>query len=309
MTEALESRPCVIHGLDRDSVSGNNAMVRLSPLLLSFVGTVIVLGSAGPAFGQPTPVCGYEVVNTYPHDPTAYTQGLVYLNGTLYESTGLYGDSSLRRVDLTTGVVQQSTDLSSSYFGEGIAVVEDTIVMLTWQNHTGFLFNRSTFSQIDTFSYTSEGWGLAYDGTRLIRSDGTATIDFWDPVTLLPTGSIAVTDGGIPLADLNELEYIAGEIFANVWYSDPEVIARIDPATGTVTAKIDLTGLLATAGPPTPTAEVLNGIAFDATGPGRLFVTGKRWPWLFEIRLPDCPLAWVFGDGFESGTPTAWTLP
>ncbi len=257
--------------------------------------------SAGEA--QPTPVCTYELVNSYPHDSEAFTQGLVVADGVLYEGTGLYGESSLRRVDLETGVVEQSVPLGPSFFGEGITVVGDRILQLTWQNDVGFVYDRDTFAQLDTFTYTSEGWGLTFDGSRLIRSDGSSTIDFWDATTYEAVGSIIVTDDVGPVIRLNELEWIQGEIFANIWYSDR--IARIDPTTGKVRWYVDLSGLGPLAG---SGAGVLNGIAWDADG-DRLFVTGKNWSWLFEIALPDCPLLGVFSDGFESGDASRWSAP
>ena len=238
--------------------------------------------AASPALPTPTltvataPVYSYRVLQTYPHDPTAFTQGLVYTDGMLYESTGIYGKSSLRRVDLETGQVLQRYDLPAPYFGEGIAVLSATIIQLTWRERVALVYDRETFSPTGTFSYTTEGWGLTYDGERLIMSDGSATLFFRDPATFTLTGQVQVRDGTTPVVRLNELEYIAGEVYANVWLTDR--IARIDPATGRVTAWIDLTGLRP------PGTDVLNGIAYDVVG-RRLFVTGKYWPYLFEIAL------------------------
>lgn len=273
--------------------------------LLPAVTVALALLSIGVAAATDwrTPVCGYEIVAVYPHDPTAYTQGLAVHDGVLFEGTGLYGDSSLRRVDLATGTVQQQHDLAPTLFGEGIAVVGDRIFQLTWQEHTGFVYDRTSFSVLDTFSYAGEGWGLTFDGRHLVRSDGTATLEFWDLATLTPVRSVEVHDDQGPVTHLNELEHIAGEIFANVWLTDD--VARIDPTTGEVTAWLDLSGLLASQGG-APGAEVLNGIAWDADAQ-RLFVTGKLWPWLFEIELPDCPIGLVFADGFESGSLAAWS--
>ena len=224
--------------------------------------------------------CGYRVVNVYPHDANAFTQGLTWDRGELFESTGLQGRSSLRRVDLATGAVLQRVDFPSEYFGEGIAVLGDRIFMLTWQNRKGFVFDRNTFACLQEFSYTSEGWGLTTDGTRLIMSDGTALLRFLDPVTLAQTGSVQVLERGQPVRRLNELEYIHGEVYANVWMTDS--VVRINPDTGDVLGWIHLAGLL------TPQeraqTDVLNGIAYDAEG-DRLFVTGKLWPKLFEIEL------------------------
>lgn len=229
-----------------------------------------------PAEPYATPVYSYRVVHTYPHDSQAFTQGLVYTNSVLYEGTGLSGLSSLRRVDLQTGEVLQIKPVPAPYFGEGIAVYSDTIVQLTWQSHVAFVYDRDTFSQTGTFTYTGEGWGLTYDGQRLIMSDGSSTLYFRDPQTFSETGRVQVHDGATPVSRLNELEYIGGEVYANVWLTNR--IARVDPQTGQVTAWIDLTGLRP------PGTDVLNGIAYDSTN-GRLFVTGKRWPYLYEIEL------------------------
>ena len=223
----------------------------------------------------------YQVVNEYPHDPGAFTQGLVFDDGYLYEGTGLYGASSLRLVALETGQVVQMRALPGNHFGEGITVYHgDKIAQLTWRNQVGFIYDKASFEVLDQFSYATEGWGLTYDGSRLIMSDGTSTLHVLDPETLEETDTIEVVDAGVPVVRLNELEYIHGEIYANVWLTD--WICVIDPATGYVTAWIDLQGLLSPedAGD----ADVLNGIAYDAGGE-RLFVTGKLWPSLFEIEL------------------------
>lgn len=240
-------------------------------------------GEAGEG-QQPSPGpihYSYSVVNVFPHDAAAFTQGLVYENGIFFEGTGLYGKSSLRRVIPETGVVAQQTDLSKEYFGEGIAVVGDRIIQLTWREHVAFVYDKDTFERIGQFNYPSEGWGLAYDGARLILSDGTSTLHFLDPDTYQETGSIQVRAGSHLISRLNELEFIGGEIYANVWQTD--LIARIDPATGAVTGWIDLTGLLESA-TQSRAPDVLNGIAYDAAA-DRLFVTGKKWPCLFEIDL------------------------
>ncbi len=228
-----------------------------------------------------TPLYTYRVLQIYPHDPDAFTQGLVYTNSLLYESTGLYGRSSLRKVDLETGQVLQIRNLASSYFGEGIALYGQRILQLTWREHTALLYDRDSFSLLDTFSYPTEGWGLTYDGERLIMSDGSATLYFRDPSTFGQIGQVRVHDNGSPVNRLNELEYIEGEVYANVWLTDR--IARIDPQSGRVTGWIDLEGLLGRAGAGLQ-ADVLNGIAYDREA-GRLFVTGKLWPYLFEIAL------------------------
>jgi glutaminyl-peptide cyclotransferase len=231
-----------------------------------------------------TPTFGYRVLASYPHDPGAFTQGLAYVDGTLYEATGSagVGPSSLRRVDLATGAVQARHDLAGEDFGEGIAVVGDRIVQLTWQSQTGFVYDRATFRPLGTFRYPGEGWGLAYDGQRLIMSDGTDRLRFLDPTTFVETGSVEVRDAGRPVDQLNELEYIDGQVYANVWQTDR--IVRIDPATGHVTAVVDLAGLLPAADRESGQVDVLNGIAYDPAG-DRMFVTGKLWPKLFEIEL------------------------
>ena len=254
--------------------------------------SVLAAGVLVSAFGIPqrragsaAPVAGYKVVRVYPHDRTAFTQGLVYLDGHFYEGTGLHGQSTIRKVRLENGEVLQLKKNDPQYFGEGIAVVGKSLVQLTWQSGVGFVYDRETFERTRTFTYTGEGWGLAYDGKRLIMSDGTPTLRFLDPVTLKETGRLVVKDGGVPVEDLNELEVVKGEIFANIW--NVERIARIAPATGQVTGWIDMRGLL----DPRDAAQgvdVLNGIAYDAAA-DRLFVTGKLWPKLFEIQIVPKP--------------------
>lgn len=234
-----------------------------------------------PVPDGPAPVCTYTVVTAYPHDLQAYTEGLVYVDGQLYEGTGLNGQSSLRRVDLASGAVTQRADLPGQYFGEGVAVLGDRIFQLTWQSQLGFVYDRASLAPTQTFTYTTEGWGLTQDGRRLIMSDGTANLYFLDPDTLRVTGQVAVSDAGRPVTQLNELEYIQGLVYANVWLTDR--IARIDPATGRVLSWIDLAGLRP-AGTPAIADAVLNGIAYDA-GADHLLVTGKLWPQLFEIKL------------------------
>ena len=223
----------------------------------------------------------YEVIQAYPHDPQAFTQGLIYENGILYESTGLYGRSSLRQVDLETGEVLEQMDLDAEYFAEGLTDWEDTLVQLTWREQVGFVYSKDDFTQIDTFDYPTEGWGLTQDGERLIMSDGTSTLFFLDPETYAVTGKVTVTDQGKEIVNINELEWVWGEIFANIWQTDD--IIRIDPETGEVLGWIDLSGLLPEEDR-TAQTDVLNGIAFDPSG-NRLFVTGKLWPKLYEIRL------------------------
>jgi glutamine cyclotransferase len=227
----------------------------------------------------------YRVVHAYPHDPHAFTQGLVYADGHLYESTGLKGHSSLRMVDVESGRVLQELPVPSQYFAEGLAAWGSSLVQLTWQEHTAFVYDRFSFRELRTLSYPGEGWGLAADGKELILSDGTAMLRFLDPVTFRELRRVIVKDNGIPVLQLNELEVVKGEIYANVWYSDR--IARISPANGKVLGWIDLTGLLRPEERTDPQA-VLNGIAYDAAN-DRLFVTGKLWPRLFEIKILPAP--------------------
>lgn len=228
---------------------------------------------------------GYEVVRTWPHDAHAFTQGLVFRNGGWIETTGLVGRSSLREVELSSGRVLKQTVVPPPYFGEGLAVIGDRAYVLTWQHHKGFVYDADTFRLEKEFSYAGEGWGFATDGRALILSDGTHHIRFLDPATFAVTRTIDVMMNGRPLAQLNELEYIQGEIFANVWQTDE--IVRIDPATGQVRGIVDFRGLL----PPQdhgPETDVLNGIAYDAAS-DRLFITGKCWPKIFEVRLKAQP--------------------
>jgi glutaminyl-peptide cyclotransferase len=252
---------------------------------LAFVTLTVIVAMTTPTSTQRAsrsraPVAGYRVVHVFPHDSQAFTQGLVYLDGVFYEGTGLNGRSTIRKVKIETGQVMQMQKLDSQYFGEGIAILNDTLFQLTWQSGIAFLYDRATFTRTGTFSYTGEGWGLTHDGRRLIMSDGTATLRFIDPASHKEISRLAVRDGGRPVLNLNELEYIKGEVFANVWQTDR--IARISPKTGEVSGWIDLKGLLP-ASEQAPDA-VLNGIAYDAAG-DRLFVTGKLWPKVFEIRI------------------------
>ena len=223
----------------------------------------------------------YRIVHVYPHDRRAYTQGLIYLDGHLYESTGLIGRSSLRMVDLETGRVLQNAPLPEKYFAEGLTNWGSTLIQLTWQSHVAFVYDRFSFRPLRTFNYSGEGWGLTQDGKNLILSDGSANLRFFDPATFHETRRIVVKDHGVPVTQLNELEYVRGQIYANVWHTDR--IARISPSTGQVLGWIDLTGLLPSGQVSDPEA-VLNGIAYDAAR-NRLFVTGKLWPSLFEIKV------------------------
>jgi glutamine cyclotransferase len=224
---------------------------------------------------------GYRVVHTYPHNPQAFTQGLVYVGGYLYESTGLNGKSTLRKEDLETGRVLKEASLPAKFFGEGLTNWGGTLIQLTWQSHVGFVYDRASFRMLRKFHYPWEGWGLTQDGKHLILSDGTDTIHFLNPQTFSQVRSIRVRDHGAPVKQLNELEYFHGEIYANVWMTNK--IARISPATGKVLGWIDLSDLLPGIFVRRP-GEVLNGIAYDATH-RRLFVTGKLWPRLFEIQV------------------------
>jgi glutamine cyclotransferase len=228
-----------------------------------------------------TPQYGYQVIHAYPHDPSAFTQGLEFRAGFLYEGTGLKGRSSMRRVQLETGKVLQQIDIDPQYFGEGITVLNQQIIELTWQSETGFVYEQPSFRRLRTFNYPGEGWGLANDGENIYMSDGSAQIRIWDPVTLREKRRITVRDRGQPVLNLNELEYVQGEIYANVWQTDR--IARFSPADGRVLGWIDLAGILSAADR-TEQVDVLNGIAYDVLG-NRLFVTGKLWPKLFEIKL------------------------
>jgi len=226
-------------------------------------------------------VYSYEVVHTYPHDPGAYTQGLIFANGFFYESTGLNGASSLRKVDVSTGRVLQKVDVSPQYFAEGLALFKGRLYQLTWQAKKGFVYDLNSFAMEREFPYEGEGWGLTHDADYLILSDGSNQIRFIDPTDFKVKRAISVLNRGVPLYELNELEYIKGEIYSNIWHDDR--IVRIDPATGEIVGWINLRGIL----PPeerTDRENVLNGIAYDEAG-DRLFVTGKRWPKIFEIRL------------------------
>jgi glutaminyl-peptide cyclotransferase len=223
---------------------------------------------------------GYRTVRTYPHDPGAFTQGLIFENGHLYESTGLYGHSSLREVDLQTGRILREYDLPVGYFGEGLTDWGNDLVQVTWTSQIGFIYDRRTFRLLRSFRYSGEGWGLTQDGRNLILSDGTSTLRFLDPRSFRQVRTVTVTDLGMPVTRIDELEYIHGEIYANIWLSNR--IARISPNSGRVLGWIDLTGIIPSA-ELRGTGSVLNGIAWDADG-NRIFVTGKLWPKLFEIR-------------------------
>ena len=220
------------------------------------------------------------VVDRYPHDSNAFTQGLIYLDGYLYESTGRRGESSLRKVELTTGRIEQFRPLAPNFFAEGLTEFSGRLIQLTYQSSLGFVYRRSDFGLLEQFRYDGEGWGLTHDGGRLIMSDGTATLRFLDPNNFRVTGSVTVMNEGLPVVNVNELEFIDGEVWANIWYD--ERIARIDPSSGEILGWIDLSALY-------PAAQrtdeaVVNGIAYDEAS-DRIFVTGKLWPTIFEIEL------------------------
>jgi glutamine cyclotransferase len=275
-------------------------------LLLLLIAAWIFLNFAEASAKRPimsdrsaTPVYGYKIVNAYPHDPEAFTQGLVYRDGYLYEGTGLHGFSSLRKVELQTGKVLKRHNLPEKYFGEGIAFCGKYLIQLTYQSNIGFIYDMD-LRQVGSFNYPTEGWGLTFDAKHLILSDGTATLRWLDAGTFKMVKQITVTDQGRPVPHLNELEFVKGEIFANIWETD--TIARISPDTGDVLGWIDLAGLarlaqeagaagtdlksvpISVKSVPIPVIDVLNGIAYDERG-DRLFVTGKLWPKLFEIQL------------------------
>ena len=246
--------------------------------ILALSAVVLITLSEGPA-SPAAPRIACEVVNIYPHDEDTFTEGLVFEDGFLYEGTGLYGNSSLRRVELETGKVLQVHALRDQFFGEGVTIVGDKIIQLTWESHRGFIYDKNTLDLLQEFSYLTEGWGITYDGSRLIMSDGTANLYFLDPETFQRVGQVKVRDAA-PVTGLNELEYVKGEVYANVW--GEEEIAVINPQTGRVKAWIDLKGIRGSEN--RDPDNVLNGIAYDSKG-NRLFVTGKRWPRLYEIRL------------------------
>ncbi|MEI2429189.1 MULTISPECIES: glutaminyl-peptide cyclotransferase [Lysobacter] len=259
---------------------------RPSPRPLAVAAFSAVLAAAcAPSPAAPrtdAPVYSYKVVARYPHDSLAFTQGLIWKDGHLYESTGLNGRSSLRKVKLENGQVLQRRDLPAEVFGEGLTDRGEQLLMLTWTNGSGYVFNRGDFSPAGTFAYAGEGWGLTRSADTVYMSDGSAQLRLLDPATLRERSRIRVTDNGRAVDQLNELEWVKGEIYANVWQTD--LIARIDPKTGHVRGWIDLSGLLQGHGTSVRGSDVLNGIAYDAKG-DRLFVTGKLWPNLFQIEL------------------------
>lgn len=250
--------------------------------MLRWFACLLALLACAAAHAADIPVYGYRVVHVYPHDTGAYTEGLFYKDGYLYESTGEAGSSTVRKVELASGETVQRHNLPARYFGEGIVDWKDRLVQLTWKSGTGFVYDLASFALQRNFSYPGEGWALTRDDTHLYMSDGTPVLRVLDPETLAVVRRIRVTADGVPVTNLNELEWVDGEIYANVWLTDR--IARIDPASGHVVGWIDLGGLFDISQLPDPGDDVLNGIAWDAQHK-RLFVTGKCWPKLFEIRL------------------------
>ena len=224
---------------------------------------------------------GYQVVHVYPHDRRAFTQGLEFRAGFLYEGTGLNGRSSLRKVKLETGEVLQQISLPQQYFGEGITVINQQIIRLTWRSEAGFVYDQTSFRELRSFNYPGEGWGLANDGSQIYMSDGSEQIRVWDPGSLAEKRRFTVRDGVKRVSNINELEWVRGEIYANVWQTDK--IVRISPQDGRVLGWVDMSGLLSAADR-AEQVDVLNGIAYDVLG-DRLFVTGKLWPKLFEIKI------------------------
>ena len=250
-------------------------------VVMAGVGVLCAGCERAPAAGAGVPVYRCRVVQRYPHDPEAFTQGLVFDGGMLYEGTGLYGASSLRRVGLRTGAVLMGLELGEDYFGEGVATDGQRIVQLTWQEGVGFVYDKETFERVGEFEYDGDGWGIAWDGTRWIMSDGTARLRFLDGETFAEIGGVDVRDEAGPVKGLNELEWVDGVIYANVWMEWR--VAMISPETGAVVGWIDLTGVYEPAGRDAA-EQIPNGIAYDAAGK-RLFVTGKLWPAIYEIAL------------------------
>ncbi len=263
-------------------VNPKSLIRRRLPLAL-VIGLIIVSAylTLQPPPDEQDPEHIYTVINTFPHDPEAFTQGLVYHDGLLYEGTGLRGQSTVRIVELETGEVTRIHHMPPEYFGEGITLIGERIIQITWKSRVGFVYDKHTLEALGTFGIATEGWGLTHDGTSLILSDGTPTLHFLDPETFMETRTVEVRDGDEAVRSINELEYIDGEVYANIWRTD--LIARIDPFTGSVLGWLDLAGLKEYIDPEAP-IDVLNGIAYDDET-GHLFVTGKLWPLLFEIEL------------------------
>ena len=306
--------PAFTAGPAAESTPAPNSTTRPTPPLV--LSPTVTAGPTAAAVDSPTvaetrtsapvvtriPLYTYRIIHTYPHDREAYTQGLLFTDGVLYESTGLVGASSLRKVALETGEVLQFYAVPEPYFGEGLTLFGDRLIQLTWKSQTGFVYDRESFALLGTFSYPTQGWGLTHDTQQLIMSDGSATLHFLDPWTFEELGQVQVYDDNGPVVRLNELEYIGGQIYANIYLTD--LVARIDPESGRVTAWIDLAGLLQPEDLDPP-VNVLNGIAYDAQGE-RLFVTGKLWPKLFEIELVPQPKSYLpFIHGLPDGEPAA----
>jgi glutamine cyclotransferase len=281
-------------------------MATLAVACAMAVGVVAACGSDNgpqtnepPMVDAPAPVESVEQVRSYPHDSTAFTQGLVWRAGRLYESTGRYGQSSLRLVELETGKVLQSSPVGQQYFAEGLAAVGDSLYQLTWKEGVAFIWDPATLRKIGQKTYNGEGWGLTHDGRRLVVSDGSSYLTFVDPATFQVDTTLRVTDGGRPVDQLNELEWVKGEVWANVWHT--QRIARIDPQTGRVKGWLDFTPLIPTLSDP---EAVLNGIAYDPQA-DRLLVTGKLWPRLYEIRVPSLGI----GGGSAAAAPAPAAAP
>ena len=255
-----------------------HVIVTLLLIIVTVIALFIAIDQWQPATTNSPILYKYEILNTYPHDTAAFTEGLTYSNGSLFESTGGYGASSLRKEDLETGQILQEYRLPDQFFGEGLTQINNELLQLTWQANTGFIYEKNTFDLIGNFSYATEGWGLTYDGSNLIMSDGTSNLYFLNPTTYQVVRQVNVLDGNNSITYINELEYVNGDIYANIWLT--EKIAIINPQNGQIKGWIDMTGLYQ----PQGSNDVLNGIAYDQQS-NRLFVTGKNWPNLYEIKI------------------------
>lgn len=259
---------------------------RILPSVILLAGSLLSTGCATLSGSEPEPATGTiwydaEIVNSFPHDPEAFTQGLIFLDGYLYESTGRRGESTLRKVDLQTGEVIQKIDLDESYFGEGLTYWKDRLIQLTLHAETGLTYDLRTFEPTESFTYNGDGWGITQNGEHLILSNGSDTLTFLDPDTFREVRHLSVHENSVPVSRINELEIVNGELYANILYLDHIVI--IDPDSGRLTGRIDLTDLVATVREQ-QSVNVLNGIAYDAES-DRLFITGKLWPRLYEIQV------------------------
>ncbi|HLN88897.1 MAG TPA: glutaminyl-peptide cyclotransferase [Candidatus Binatia bacterium] len=253
-------------------------LVVLAVLVVIGIGVILLNIGQTPANSSFPTLYTYQVVKSYPHDTSAFTEGLVFDNGALYESTGGYGSSSLRLDNLEDGTVRQKFLLPSQYFGEGLTIANGALIQLTWQENTGFIYDKEKFGLRGNFSYSTQGWGLTYNGSELIMSDGTSNLYFLDPITYQKVGQVNVHDGNTPVTNINELEYIKGDVYANIWLT--QKIAIINPKTGAVKGWIDMIGLYQS----DDSNVVLNGIAYDQKTE-RLFVTGKDWPNIYQITI------------------------